>query len=221
VSVVCGFVAWGVILFLVNLFWKVPAKLYRQKETEANLPSWKDVEIKEFEFPSTSGLGVGLEIISHKPKTEVNGIIQDPYINQVMPKLTRISNDDEPQSFPPDLSSLLPIMQGAITFQKTDIIKSPEQLKRDNQSHNVISVARWNEDEAWIKIGKKGNEGKVILKEGVAYLVEIEIRDAMINTLGKMFYICKISCNLLCHKDKDGSRKVDLKIDHRYPVYEQ
>jgi hypothetical protein len=199
--------------------WKIPAKLYRKKEAQATLPSWEDVEIKEFEFPLASGFGIGLEIISHKPECEYMENICDPYIDNVMPKLSKISKDGEAQNFHIDYSSTLPVMQGSTTFERFSHIQSVKDLARDKRKYNAISIAMWNNEKAWITLGKKSNESLVYLDQGKTYSIEIEIRDAHVNPPDVTMNYFGIKCDLLYDMRENDKKSVSIKIVSRYPEY--
>jgi len=78
---VIGAVGGTIFILLVHRM-SAPLILYREKETEANKRSWKDIEIKPYHFPENSGFGVGLEILSDKPR--------EFHVNQVFCQITEI-----------------------------------------------------------------------------------------------------------------------------------
>jgi len=49
-AVLIGFIIWAVILFLVNLFWKVPARLYIEKDKEASKFNWDYIKFDKTEI---------------------------------------------------------------------------------------------------------------------------------------------------------------------------
>lgn len=221
-SGVFGFAVFVVGLYLYNGVWLVPAKLYRKKESQATLPSWEDIEVKEFEFPPTSGFGVGLEIISHKPEIEYMGNVNDPYIQDVVPKLSRISKDGVVQNFPLDnYSSALPIVQGGTTFERFSHIQSIKDLRRDKRKHNAISIAKYDSERAWITLGTVSNEKIVYLDCGKTHSIEIEIRDARVSPLDVTMNYFGIKCDLLYDTWEDGKKRVSIKVISRYPEYEK
>jgi hypothetical protein len=146
-----GFIGYAVLSFLYRLIWVSPAQTYGKKEAEANLLTWKDVDIKPFDFPQTSGFGVGLEMISHKPKYESSGLIIEHLINEVIPKATIISRTGETEA----VQYNLPLLVGSTTFERQDIVRSREQLKNDGHLTTAISIANWDENRAWVTIWKK------------------------------------------------------------------
>lgn len=218
-SGVFGFAVFVVGLYLYNGIWLVPANLYRKKETEANLPSWSDIEIKEFYFDKTSGWGVGFEIIIYKQEYEYDGRLEEPYISDVMPKLRRITSSENTKDFQNDLSSLLPMLQGSKNFERMGHIQSEKHLKRDRRQHNVLHLAKWDNEKAWIIVGKKGNENKEFLDEEKNYTIEIEIRDANI-TPGIQMHPFTIKCDLLYVKQEDGNKKIVIGEIKRIPEFQ-
>jgi hypothetical protein len=65
-SALLGVLAWGIVLLLKNIFWKIPAKLYKEEKSKALHSSWRNIEIKPFTFERDSGFGIGLEVMSDK-----------------------------------------------------------------------------------------------------------------------------------------------------------
>lgn len=49
-AVFIGFITWAIILFLVNLFWRVPARMYIEKDKEASKFNWDYIEFDKTEI---------------------------------------------------------------------------------------------------------------------------------------------------------------------------
>ena len=111
-------------------------------------------------------------------------------------------------------------MVGNATFQRTQTIRSHQQLKRDRHSHTAIQIAQWNLHQAWITVGTKGSEEKIYLDEGIPYSIQIEIRNAIVIPIEATMNLCWINCDLLYGIGEDGNKTVSLKMTSRYPEYE-
>lgn len=49
IAVIVGFIAWSIVLFLINLFFKVPAKMFMEKDKEASKFNWDYITIEKAE----------------------------------------------------------------------------------------------------------------------------------------------------------------------------
>jgi hypothetical protein len=201
---VIGLASFVVVLWGWNVFWYMPAKLYREQEKEANKRGWRDIEIKPIRFPANSGLGVGLEILSNKP--------EQFKINNVCCQINEITH-----SYDVEFRGNMPIPLLSIpSFQRTHEIINRSQATQ-LVSGQAIAVAHNDESRAWIQ--KNDTITDVTIEKDISYKLNISI-DGNVLDVGSMDR-CALYCDLLYDKNEQtGKMELQLRVIEREPKYE-
>jgi len=215
-SAIAGALGWYLILLAWNIF-AAHTKLFREKEDEANKLTWKDIEILPYNFPEGSGLGVGLEIISDKPKMPYSGKYEhagEYDITRVIPKVVEVfyAGKNEKTEFTLPLYNI-----GLADNRRVDFILNRRQLRNEITFAIAMSIVNWNEDSAWLTIIEDNTSYK--LDEDVEYKLKISIERATMDINTMILEPCFMICDLKYHKSKDGEKKVSLKMSYRTPKY--
>jgi len=200
-------------MFFYNLIWKTPAKLYITTREETILRTWKDIEVKAYNFPENSGLGVGIAIISHKPLLRYGNNNQVEYTVETSPEIENIK------------------LNGKIIYSKVrlplfmmgskSVFKKSSEILNKRQFNNLVtsvavSVANWNSEKAWLTDVDEQND--LVLDVDKAYSVVIEMRNSKIEDT--QMEGCAIFCDLHYGKDKTtGEMKVSLENLVREPKF--
>lgn len=163
VSVLTGFFGWALILLIYNLVWKIPAKLYRKKESEANKYTWKDVEIKRLKHPKDYRPTIALMVTNKKTCD----------IEKVSVKLIGLSKN------------WIPYEQLPLNFYwLTDgsAVLDNIVLPKNEEGTMLLKLADWSDVEkiAGFSIGRLGTDEKkdefipIQIEVGAIYRIKIE-----------------------------------------------
>lgn len=210
-SVAIGFLGWAIVIFFYNLIWKTPAKLYIESREVTFLRTWKDIELKKYEFPENCGFGVGIAIISHKPMFRYGNNIQREYTIESYPEVESIKLNGR-VIYSKIKLPLLMIGKKAV-FKKSSEILNQRQFS-SLVSSVAISVANWNNDEAWLT--DLDEQNNLYLEVDKAYFIQIEMRNSKLEDAPMEG--CTVFCDLYYGKDKTtGEMKVSLENLVREP----
>jgi hypothetical protein len=215
-SAVVGFLGWAVLLFLYNLNWKIPAILYRQRETEAFKFTWNDIEVKPFHFPQSFGNGIGLEVISDKNRNVFNNTSQEFSIQVTKLLIEEFGQGTEIQHPRRELNLLATDL---VVFHPTTSIQNRrDTLNKENWiKHVVAPLAKWDNEKAWIDT-KDGNKD-LLLEKNVVYRAVVDFNEWSLEDVTSKWG-CAVWCNLHYFEKEKGKMIVEMEIAKRNPRFE-
>lgn len=164
-----GIAFFVLVLWGWNGLWTIPARMYREKEIEANKFTWNDVEKRIFDMPPDNIIAVVLRVTNNKPYdiqgaiVKVIGIQKDrfmfePYANQ--------------NTLPLNLCWLI---QNGVTWGGRKLHKNKDEPK-------TLLIAAWldpNKKPVLMtgyteRENSKGNEKHIELEANSDYLIELQ-----------------------------------------------
>jgi len=217
VLAISGFIGYAILSFLFQLVWITPAKLYRDRETEAYKFTWKDIEIKPYLFPSASGIGIGLEIISDKSRNIFNNTSREFSI-EVKKLLIEEFGKGMNVSYPRRDLQLLASFNSVVFHETTTIQNRRDLIKEKLITNVVVPIANWDNNHAWI--ATKDGEKDLLLERDTSYRVVVDFNEWSLEDVN-MKYGCAVWCDLHYVEIRDGQMKVKLDIVKRNPDYEK
>lgn len=209
-----GVLAWGIVLLLKNIFWKIPAELYKEEKSKALYSSWRNIDTKPFTFERDSGFGIGLEVISDKQLGEdgfINVSEKNSYVVRVEQGGKLLLNNGE---------LLLPLVGGGNSvYSVFEYIRNRKGRTVNTAiEHTVFPIANWDENQAWIvSQDGRGNSGIVIEKDVTCRVLMILMGEIIRKQPLEFF---QVWCDLLYHSNGNGKMTMTLKNINRHVEYE-
>lgn len=195
-------------LFVIYHLIQTHPKLYREKQIQANRPTFRDIEIKKHLFDPRENFKVGLEIINKKISAPgVN--YDDVRISGVEPRLERVDGEGAPG----DVQGVLPILFDNFLFWNGGqfLLNTP----------SVLLIAKSDQNTAWIEYKKtftfEEDIKTIEIKKNTRYKLLIMIA-GNVGIRGWPMEKCRVTLDLF-YSDEKGIEVSNFKREPDYDPY--
>jgi hypothetical protein len=189
-----------------------PAKIYSEIRSEAVRFTFQDVEIKEYKFPRESGYGVGLSLISNKPKNHFI-LLLDAKIQNIKHKGKELLENREKRD-----GNISILIGSGYHFEKGSGGVLNKSAKNSLAKVSVVPLTKFNNDKAYILIGD-GDDEIIEMEDGSTYRIILNFSAKLFIGGQRDLEGVGIWCDLVYSKNWLQQKVVSLKIIERTPPY--
>jgi len=202
-----------VCIYIWHLMFVVAKKLHEYR-LDATLLTWKDISFQVEKIPPGNGYGLGLKVISHKPKYAHPAGEWREYSITAIPKIETLQESGDTVRSRIELPTV--IMKGKSIFKKSQEFLNIRHFKKENV-FTFIPIADFENERAWIT--DKDGRNDIFLNYGKRYIAQIEMRETVIADRHAPDG-CAVWCELYFYKNENGQSDLSINILNRVPDFE-